>query len=424
MDASPFITLGIALGLGLLVGLQAERANSRLAGIRTFPLITLAGALAAYLSLALESAWILAAGLLGIALLAFVSNYMRARDTSGHNSDSGQTTEVATLLMFLLGGYLVIGDKGIAVAIGAIVAVLLYLKPTLHALISHLGEKDTRAIMQFVVIALIILPVLPDKDMGPYAVLNPQEIWSMVALIVGLSLVGYFVYKWVGKSVGTIAGGILGGLISSTATTISYAKSSAGAANSGRLAALVILIASSVSFVRILLEIGVVIPDKLGVIAPPLIALLILMVILCVLLFFRSPTNGHEDIPEPDNPAQLKPALIFGALYGLIILAVAVAKDFFGNEGLYAVSILSGLTDVDAITLSLSNTIKDGGLQAAQGWKLILIAALSNLVFKAGLVGFMGSKQLIRYIWGASIIILAFGVIIILLWPENWMIAF
>jgi uncharacterized membrane protein (DUF4010 family) len=420
MDYTPFYNLGIALGLGLLVGLQRERSESKMAGIRTFPLVTMTGVLTAYLAQYWNSGWIVAAGTLSIALLALASNLLRVKNDSPEEKVGGQTTEVAAILMFLLGVYVVIGNHTLAIAIGATVALLLYLKPTLSGFVSRLGAKDTRAIMQFATLSLIILPVLPNETYGPYAVLNPREVWTMVVLIVGLSLSAYFIYKWTSEQLGTIAGGILGGLISSTATTVPYAKRTAGKQNVGRLAALVILIASTVSFIRILIEIGVVIPGELGRIAPPIFVVLCFMIALCIGFFFFAQHKEQDELPEPENPAQLKSALIFGALYAIIIFAVAVAKDWLGNSGLYAVAVISGLTDVDAITLSLSNTIKGGGLAASQGWKLILVAALSNMVFKAGLAVGLGSRKLAKYVIGLTLVTLAVGVLIVLLWPESW----
>ncbi len=424
MDYTPFYNLGIALGLGLLVGLQRERSESKMAGIRTFPLVAMTGVLVAYLAQYWDSGWIVAAGTLSIALLALASNMLRVKNDSPEEKVGGQTTEVAAILMFLLGAYVVVGSHTLAIAIGATVALLLYLKPTLSGFVNRLGPKDTRAIMQFATLSLIILPVLPNQDYGPYQVLNPREVWTMVVLIVGLSLSAYFIYKWTSEKLGTIAGGILGGLISSTATTVTYAKRTAGNKNVGRLAALVILIASTVSFVRVLIEIGVVIPGELGQIAPPIAVVLFFMILLCVGFFFFAQHKEQGELPEPENPAQLKSALIFGALYAIIIFAVAVAKDWLGNSGLYAVAIISGLTDVDAITLSLSNTIKSGGLAASQGWKLILVAALSNMVFKAGLAVGLGSRKLAKYVIGLTLATLAIGILVVLLWPENWFLPF
>ncbi|PPK88234.1 uncharacterized membrane protein (DUF4010 family) [Neolewinella xylanilytica] len=423
MDYTPFVHLATSLGLGLLVGLQRERANSEIAGIRTFGLITLSGTFCALLAEATDSRWLIAAGAIAVTILIAAANFIRADTLRAEEADDvgiGQTTEIAILLMFLVGAFIPIGPTAVAVTTGASVAILLSLKRTLHRVTGNMTREDVRAIMQFAAIAFIILPLLPDQDYGPYETLNPREIWTMVVLIVGLSVVAYFVYKWAGKSIGTIAGGILGGLISSTATTVTYAKRTAGTERAGRLAALVIFIASTISFVRVLIEVGVVIPERLGVIAPPIAAMVVFMALLCCGLYWINDDEETEELPDPENPAQLKAALIFGALYAIIIFAVAAVEDYFGQRGLFVVSLISGLTDVDAITLSLSNTIKDGGLTAERGWSLILLAALSNMVFKAGLAVFLGSRNLSKYVLGATGLTIAAGALVLWLWPEGW----
>lgn len=421
MDYELFYELGIALGLGLLVGLQRERSGSEIAGIRTFPIITMLGAFAGLLAEYWENAWVVAATAMGLALLIFSANYMRTHQDE--KQDSGQTTEVAALFMFILGAYVVVGHRPLAVAAGALIAVLLHLKGFLNNFADRLGSKDVRAIMQFAAISLIVLPVLPDETYGPFSVLNPREVWMMVVLIVGLSLTAYFVYKWAGTSVGTITGGLLGGLISSTATTVTYARRTEGNENAGRLAAFVIAVATAVAFVRVITEVAIVIPQHLGVIAPPLVALFLFMSVLCVGLYFFRNDKDDDEIPEPGNPAQLKSALVFGALYAVIIFAVAVAKEYFGQNGLYVVSIISGLTDVDAITLSLSNTIAGGGLQPETGWQLILIASLSNMVFKGGMAIVLGSRQLGWYVGAIFLVTIVAGILILWLWPEGWVVS-
>src|SRR5678816_4357410 len=239
--------IGIALGLGLLVGLQRERVASPLAGFRTFPLITVSGTIAALLGQSFGG-WIVGAGLIALAGLVVVGNL--AKQKKG-DLDPGLTTEVAMLLMYGVGAYLVVGHAAAAIAIGGGVAVLLHLKPEMHSLAARIGNADFKAIMQFVLVSFVILPVLPDQAYGPYQVLNPHRIWVLVVLIVGISLAGYMVYKFFGEKAGVMMGGILGGIISSTATTVSYARRSRQAKGSSKLAAQVILIASTVVFVRV-----------------------------------------------------------------------------------------------------------------------------------------------------------------------------
>ncbi|GAB3197683.1 uncharacterized membrane protein (DUF4010 family) [Pontibacter aydingkolensis] len=418
METELFQKLAISLGLGLLVGLQRQHEKSELAGIRTFPLITLFGSVAALLSQEFGG-WVIAAGLLSLTLLVAIANILKRKNP---HFDPGLTTEAAALLMYVVGAYIMLGSGAVAIAIGATTAVLLHLKETLHRIVERIGEKDLKAIMQFVVILLVILPVLPDETYGPYEVLNPHNIWLMVVLIVGISLLGYFAYKIFGGRAGIILGGILGGLISSTATTVSYARRSKGADTSVSLAAIVIFIASIVSVVRIITEVAVVAPAALTVVLPPLAALLILMLLIGGITYMFS-NKEHDIMPAQGNPAQFKTALVFGLIYAIVILATAFAKDQLGNKGLFIVAIISGLTDVDAITLSTARLMNIGNLEEQSGWKVILVAALSNLVFKGALVGFLGNKKVFVRVALLFGIVLAGGLIVLWMWPAGFSIS-
>jgi uncharacterized membrane protein (DUF4010 family) len=408
-----FQQLGIALGLGLLVGLQRESAASRLAGVRTFPLITILGTLCALLAQAFGG-WILATGLVALTGVICIGKIVSLKEGP---PAPGLTTEVAMLLMFGVGAYLVSGHRTIAIAIGGGVAVLLQFKGQLHGIVARLGENDLKAIMQFALISLVILPVLPDRTYGPLAVLNPRNIWWMVVLIVGLSLSGYIIYKFFGEQAGIVLGGILGGLISSTATTISYARRTAKAPESSGLAAVTIMIASTIVFARLLLEIVTVAPSFWPVAGPPLLVMLALFAALSAALWFWDRNKRHE-MPEQENPSQLKSALLFGLIYGLVLLAVAAVKDYYGHQGLYLVAGLSGLTDVDAITLSTAQLVKANRLGASDGWRLIVVATMSNLVFKAVAVAALGHRRLllkITILYGLGLIA---GAALLLWWPS------
>lgn len=419
MDYTDLTTLGIAFGLGMLVGLQRQRTDNKMAGVRTFTLISILGVLSGFLSRDLENPYILPIMGLAITALLVIANIIKLKKFE--DADVGQTTEVAALLMFAIGAYLVMGNQVIAVIMGGAMAVLLYVKEHLHEFIENLMEKDLAAIMTFAGISLIVLPILPDQTYGPYDVLNPHNIWLMVVLIVGISVIGYFIYKFLGRKAGIISNGILGGLISSTATTVSYARKTADAKNINKIAAFIITTASAVALIRVMVEVGVVIPEKLNSIALPLVAELIFMMLICGgLFYFINKDETDDEMPEPENPAQFKSALIFGLLYGFILLAVAFTKEKFGNEGLYIVAIVSGLTDVDAITLSLSNLMKGNGLATSTGWRLILLATLSNLLFKGVMAAVLGTRKLMKWIgmsFGLSIVA---GLLIMWIWPENW----
>lgn len=419
MDYRDLTTLGIAFGLGLLVGMQRHRANSQMAGVRTFTLIALLGVLAGFLARDYQNPYILP--ILGIAITALlvVANVIKLKAFT--DPDAGQTTEVAALIMFSIGAYLVMGDRTLGVIVGASMALLLYAKERLHGFIDGLKEKDLAAIMTFAGISLVVLPILPNRTFGPYQVLNPQNIWLMITLIVGLGVIGYFIYKFVGKRVGIISNGVLGGLISSTATTVSYARKTRDTVSISKMAAFVITTASTIALARVMVEISVVIPEKIPQVLLPIMAEFLIMALICVGMFYSISKDSKDDsMPEPENPAEFKSALIFGLLYGAILLAVAFANEEFGGEALYIVAIISGLTDVDAITLSLSQLIKTDALNVTTGWKLILLASLSNLVFKGVMAGILGTKQLAKWIGLTFGIAIFVGALIIWLWPASW----
>ena len=403
--------LGIALGLGMLVGLQREKVDSPLAGVRTFPIVTVLGTLCAFISSSFGP-WFLAASFLAVALLIVVGSAASAIRTA----DIGMTTEMALLMMFGVGCYLVIGHTEVAIAIGGGVAVLLQAKQQLQRIIGRLGDDDVRAIMQFALISLVILPILPNQTYGPFDVLNPREIWLMVVLIVGLSLGGYLVFRFWGQNAGTVLSGILGGLISSTATTFSYARRSAHGDGQARAASIIIMIASTIVAIRVAVEVAVVAPQIIGRVIVPLAILFVAHVAACVALWLAGKDEQLEILPQ-ENPTELKPALIFAALYAGVLLAVAAAKVYIGNQGLYVVAGISGLTDVDALTLSASQLARDGRLTADQAWRMIVVAAVSNLVFKAIVMRVVGSASLFRRILPPFAFAALCGVLLVLFYP-------
>ena len=404
-----FVALAIALALGLLVGFQRQWATDEIAGIRTFPMFTVLGALI----------WLISDGnavLLGIGLAAIAALLVTANLVVPTARTPGITTEAAALVMFVVGAAVAAGHTLPAVVVAGAVTVLLQWKAELHGLVARLGEDELRAVVQLVLLALVVLPVLPNRTFGPYDVLNPYKIWMMVVLIVGISLAAYVVYRIFGARAGTLLAGVLGGLISSTATAVSYAGRTRRNPEESPSAAIVVMIASTVVFGRILIEIGVVNPRFLPVAAPPLVVVMMGMVGLALFAYAR--TNRELDgMPEHEPPSDLKAAIVFGLLYGVILFAVAAAREHLGDRGLYAVAGLSGLTDMDAITLSVANLVGEGRIEGGQGWRLVLVGGLANLVFKAGAVFALGSISMRRRVltlFGSS---LAVGVLVLAFWP-------
>jgi uncharacterized membrane protein (DUF4010 family) len=409
-----FRAIGMSLGLGLLVGLQREYAASQIAGIRTFALVTLLGTTMALLSEP-YGGWLVAAGALCVGVLLYVANLAQI----GRGvTDRGITTEVAALLMYAVGAYLVLGDAAVAVLMGGIVAVLLQFKQPMHSFVSRMGGDDIRVIMQFVLLALVILPVLPNENYGPFGAFNPHEIWFVVVLIVGLSVAGYIVYKFFGQNAGVVVGGALGGLVSSTATTVSYARRVGQQPNTMGQAGVVLVIASTVAIARVIVEIVVAAAPMAWYVAPPLTVMFLWMLALSFAVY-RFGGGSAADLPPPKNPAELTTAVLFGVLYAVIKFAVAATHHYLADSALYAVAGLSGLTDMDAITLSTAKLVEQERLSSTLGWQLILTASLANLAFKGGIALVLGHRQFALQsllIFGGAIV---GGVLILLLWPSD-----
>ncbi len=410
---SLFFKLAIAVGLGLLVGIEREHHATKLGGIRTFPMVTVLGSLSALLAQS-YGGWIIAAGLLALSTLIIMGNLAEVRNGSWHQ---GLTTEVAMLLMFGVGAYLIVGSREVAIAVGSGVAILLHFKGPLHGIVQKLGENDLKAMMQFALISFIVLPILPDRTFGPYAVFNPRSTWLMVVLIVGISLTGYISYKIFGARAGLVLGGILGGLISSTATSVSYARRTATNPTLSGVGAMVIGTASTILYLRILVEIAAVAPRFLATAGPPVLTLGLLLAISSLVLWSRSRLEQDVTLPSQENPSEIRSALVFGLIYAVVLFTVAAVKQSFDGRGLFVVALLSGLTDVDAITLSVSQLVNSERLSGSEGWRLIVAASLSNLAFKGAIVAVLGDRSLVRRLFPAFSLVLVGGIAILFLWP-------
>ncbi|MEQ1842664.1 MAG: DUF4010 domain-containing protein, partial [Verrucomicrobiales bacterium] len=279
MNPESYLRPGLALAIGLLIGLQRERVKEGPAGIRTFALIALAGYLIGLLGIQ-YGGWVVVAGILFLAAVLSVENLIESKIHADRGG--GATTEIAALLVFGIGVYLsnFENERAPAVLFAGVIALLLYYKAPLHQFVRGMGQEDIRAIMQFVLITLVVLPVLPNRTFGPYDVLNPFKAWLMVVLIVGIGLGGYLTYRMFSSRVGTLLSGLLGGLVSSTATTVSAARFAREDAERAPAAAIIILLASAVSIIRILLELAIVNGKNLLTTGPPLAAFLLVFAVL------------------------------------------------------------------------------------------------------------------------------------------------
>ena len=401
-----FWRLAVAVGLGLLIGLQRERAAARLAGLRSFALFSLFGYLCGVLG-----GWSAAAGFLALAAVLVAGNIVEDRSPE---ADPGVTTETAALIVFGNGVYLASGSVALGTAFGVVVAALLAFKVELHSLARRTDDADFKAAVQLALLSFVILPVLPDQTYGPYGVFNPRNVWWMVLLIVSIGFVGYLAHKFMPSRSGILLSGCIGGLVSSTATTVSYARRVVHDGLSPAHAATIVVMASSVVFARLLLEIAVAAPGWLWQAAPPL---LILLTILAAMAGFLWHSN-HADVTSTplSNPSQIGVAIMFGVIYTVVLFAVAAARDFFGDRGLYLVAAISGITDVDAITLSTARLVQTGSLDGALGWRVVVTATLSNLVAKAAMATVFGGARFGRQLaipFGGAILA---GLAVIWLW--------
>lgn len=236
----------------------------------------------------------------------------------------------------------------------------------------------------------------------------------MVVLIIAISLVGYIIYKFFGEKAGVLLGGVLGGVISSTATTMTYSRRSKELAKGIPQNALLILIAWTVLYVRVFLEITVAAPQFKDAFAP--IGIMFSVSILSTIWLWRGADKSHKGMPHQSNPTELKTALTFGFLYSVILLATAFSKQYFGSSGLTVVAILSGITDVDAITLSTARLVETGKLLPSEGWPVIISAIMSNLFFKGVLAGTLGGRGLLKTIFISWASTLTVGLILLWVW--------
>ena len=403
------ITFASSAGVGLLVGLERERKPGTKAGVRTFALIAVLGTLAALLSTESGSAWVLAAGALcvtGVLIAAYL------HDPASTADDAGSTTVIAAVAVYFLGAAFHYGHAVEAVALGVGVTVLLYFKAELEGFSQKLTAQDIRSMLQFAVLTAVILPLLPNRSFGPYDVLNPFQVWLMVVLVSAVSLAGYVAWRLTLGRHGLVATGVLGGLVSSTATTLVHARNVAAGTQTPAAAIVVILLANATMLARVLVMVGIVAPAMLAHAAVAIVPALLLAL---VGVAWRWRHVDREPAREAAhvNPTQLRMALGFGAVYAVVLLLAAWANDVLGARGIVALAAVSGLTDVDAITLSSLRLAASGAATQVTVLTAIAVAVGSNLVFKATIAATAGGRVLlapIAWAFSAPLLGLAAGV--------------
>lgn len=385
------LTLAVSAGIGLLVGTERERKPTAKAGVRTFTLIAVLGNVCAWLAQEIDSAALLpvALTLVGVTI---AGAYLV--DRAHVTEEAGTTTVVAALVVFLLGALNFHGERTLAVALGIGTTALLYFKTELEGVATRLTPTDIRSMLQFAAVSAVVLPLLPDRSFGPYGALNPFHIWLMVVLISGVSLAGYVAWRLTLARKGLLLTGLLGGLVSSTATTLVYARHARDATHTPAAALVVILLANGAMLARVLVIVAIIAPQAAWAAAVVLVPALALATPIALWrLGQAAPTAGDgEEVYR--NPTNLLAAVAFAAVYALVLLVSAWLSESVGERGVYGLAFVSGLTDVDAITLSSLRLFATGVLDLRVAITAITVAIAANLALKATLVLVVGGRRI------------------------------
>lgn len=411
LDVATIGDFAIALLIGAMIGVEREKRKAEgkggIGGLRTFILFALVGAVAGFLSRGGGVPWLVVAALALVAALVLAGYLVGARVEP---DAFGLTTELAAVAVCLLGAMTMLGHRELAIGLGVVTAAVLAYKQPLHGLVAKLGWDDVYAGVRLSIATFIILPLLPNAPVGPWGALNPYKLWLLVILISSLSLVGYVATRWLGAGRGAALTGLTGGLVSSTAVTLAFARR--GREEPGAAAALAcgILIAWAVMFGRVVVEVAVVNAALLAPVSVPLVAMGLVATGLAWLSYRRGTAGrgGPDDGEVPlRNPFSLTSAVEFAAFFALVLLLVKGVQLHLPGRGVHLVAALAGLTDVDAITLSMAEYAKAGDPGTAV--TAIVIAALTNTVVKCGMVVLLSGPALRRPILLATGTILATG---------------
>ena len=391
-----------SLAIGLLIGIDRERkGDSR--GVRTFGLMSVLGTLLALIAARSARPEILAVGL-GLIGLISISAYWpdglikrlgEPASSQAEPLEAPTTSVVAMVVTGCLGILCGTGQERIAVPLAIVVVSLLYFKGQLEGLAGQLAAGDLIPILQFGALMFIVLPLLPDTAYGPQGSLNPHDIWMMVVLVAGVGLVGFFSLKFAGQRFGAPLAAVAGGLVSSTATTLVFARHSR-ASGADALLTLLVLLSNLTMLARLCVMAAILQPELLGRVAVLAGSAAFAAIAVGLWLRPRLIAQGNLPLPQVENPTRLRVALGFGLAYGLVSLVAAVASEQVGRGALFGVAALSGLTDVDAISLSSFRLFGAGTLDRFGAITSVGIAIMANMAFKAALVLSTGSRELAR----------------------------
>jgi len=385
--------VALALVLGLIIGLERGwktrnvEDSHNIAGLRTYGLLGLLGGVWALIS-QLTSMLMLGFAFLGLSLVLIAAYFSRFR----RYRDIGVTSVIAALLTFALGALAVLGHGMAAVSVAVIATLLLDLKPVLHGALDKLEPKELKASLKMLLISVVLLPILPNQGYGPWQALNPYTIWWMVVMITGISFLGYFAMKLGGTRRGALLTGLSGGLASSTAVTLSLSRLARETPDDVNAMASGILAACGTMFPRILL-ISTVLNPKLFVplMWPTMTAAVVTY--LAAFALWQHARSNPDGTSRLSNPFQLGMALRFSVFLAIILLLSKALREGFGDTGLYALAAISGLTDVDALTLSAAR-MSVAEISISVTVTAIIIAALTNTLIKCGFATYIGGLRL------------------------------
>ncbi|HTL38090.1 MAG TPA: MgtC/SapB family protein [Kofleriaceae bacterium] len=397
----PHLALLTALAVGILIGLEREQAQSKdkektaggtFAGIRTYPIFALTGALAMILEAA--SIWLPLIALAGVITLVAIHYAHDVKSDRQH----GVTTEASVIATYLLGA--LAASRGVVEpmatrlllvgALGVVLTFLLSSKDWLHGIAGRVSRDDFYSTVKFLIAAVIILPLLPNEELGPMKAINPFTVGLMVVMISGLSFIGYVAMRLLGKGRGVLVSAGVGGLVSSTAVTISFAGRTKEDPSMAPAAAGAIAIASTIMLVRVGVLVALINPSLLSKLLIPLGAAAVGAILGGVLMYRRSEETKVQEVGVK-NPFELGTAIRFGIVFAIILFAIKAAKDYFGDAGLYLAAALGGTTDVDAVTLSTAKHATAGEIASVVA---IMIATVSNTIVKSSLALGIGGARL------------------------------
>ncbi|MCA9771056.1 MAG: MgtC/SapB family protein [Myxococcales bacterium] len=381
----------LATFLSALVGMERERhfaqeEDIHAAGIRTFSIVGMLGAAAR----ALDGTGLpifTAVGFASVTLMVIAGYWAVTR----RGSDPGMTTEVSLFVTYAIGALSASGRELLAAIVTVLLVSLLSLKGALHRFSRSIQPEDVSAALRFAIVSVVILPLLPDRAMGPMEILNPRRVWWMVVLISGLGFAAYVAFQLFGQRRGTLVTALLGGLVSSTAITLTFAGVARAAAGGARYLGLGILIAWVTMFPRVLVEVGIVAPRLLEGLVVPFGAMALSGFAVILVRWRKRPVS--DSLPVLRNPLSLWVAIQFGLIYGVVLFLSRFAQLRLGDAGVYAASAAGGMIDVDAIVLSLSSLVRSG-LSEQVAVEGIVLAALMNTLAKAVLCWSIGGRSL------------------------------